>query len=98
VAFLNNRDELVFTDRIEPKYVKPLQLQNTFYESFKMGIYQSFEPFTGKDTTGKKQEIFSPVVKKHFTTVRISESAKSGGTKEFPPIGTRPAILYIVRS
>jgi Tol biopolymer transport system component len=89
VAFLNNRDELVFTDRIEPKYVKPLQLQNTFYESFKMGLYQAVEPSTGKDTTGKKQQIFSPVVKKHFTTVRISESAKSGGTKELPPIGTQ---------
>ncbi len=84
VSFLNSRNVLVSSDRIDPKYLKPVPLQNTFYENFKMGLYQAKTALPGKDTTVKKQQVFSPVVKKHFTTVRIAEPSNTGNAKEFP--------------
>jgi len=86
VAFLNNHFELVTSDRIDPKYLRPLQIRNTFYENFKIGLSQGKATSAGKDTIPQKQELFSPTVKKHFTTVRISETARAGNAKEFPPL------------
>jgi Tol biopolymer transport system component len=83
VAFLNNRNILATSDRIEPKYLKPVQLQNTFYENFKMGMNQAKVTPAGQDTTAKKQEAFIPVVKKHFKTVRINEESNAGKEKTF---------------
>jgi Tol biopolymer transport system component len=87
VAFLNNRFELFTSDRIEPKFLKPLKTSNTFYENFKTGLSQNRTKSAGKDTVAKKQEIFSSPVKKHFTTVRRTEAAKTGTTTEIllPP-------------
>ena len=84
VIFLNNRNELVTSDRIDSKYLKPAQMQNTFYENFKMGLNQAKVVSSGKDTTVTKQEVFNKVVKKHFTTVRISEASNAGNAKTFP--------------
>jgi Tol biopolymer transport system component len=84
ITFLNNHFELTTSDRIEPKYLKPLQIRNTFYENFKTGLSQVKALSAGKDTIPNKQEVFSPTVKKHFTTVRISEIPNTGNAKEFP--------------
>ncbi len=81
VTFLNNRNVLLASDRIEPKYMKSVPLQNTYYEDYKMGLNQPKEMMAGKDTTAIKQELFPPVVKKHFRTVRVSETSDSANTK-----------------
>ena len=90
VSYLNNRNILISSDRIEPKFLKPVPLQNTFYENFKMGLYGAKVTSAGKDTTAKKQEVLSPVVKKHFTTVRTNEPSNAGNTGAFPaPAGEK---------
>lgn len=86
VVFLNNRIELTSSDRIEPKYIKPANPRNTFYENYKMGVSQVKTTTPGKDTTAKKIEILNPPVKKHFTTVRTSETLNKGNASEFPSL------------
>jgi Tol biopolymer transport system component len=91
VAFLNNHSDLVTSDRVDPKYLKPSQTRNTFYENLKMGLSLARPGHAGKDTIPEKKEVFSPTVKKHFTTVRISEPSKTANPKEFPSLNGEPA-------
>lgn len=86
VSFMHNHSLLVTSDRIEPKYVKPLQLRNTFYENYKSGLSRNRSSSARTDTVRKKEEVFSPTVKKHFTTVRIIDTKKPVNTGEYPPL------------
>jgi Tol biopolymer transport system component len=73
VSMLKKRFLLLTSDRIEPKYIKPQPVQNTFYKNFKTGYSQPGTLLPEKDTIQKKPEMGGPAVKKHFTTVRINE-------------------------
>jgi len=88
VTFLNNHVELITSDRIEPKYLPRLQIRNTFYENFKIGLSQAKETSAGKDTIPKKQEIFTPppALNIHVTTVRTRETQNAGKTEGFPQL------------
>lgn len=73
VSFLNNRFELFTSDRIEPKYLKPSVISNTFYQNIKIGTSQPNTLTPQKDTSQQKPLVITPSVKKHFTTVRVNE-------------------------
>ena len=85
VTFINNKVLLTTSELIEPKYIKPVQTQSTFYENFKEGLSRK-KSAPGKDTVEKKQELFTPSVKKHFTTVRIKETQNAGHKNGLPSL------------
>jgi hypothetical protein len=78
VIFMNNHVEMTTSDRSDPKFIPHLKLLNTFYENFKTGTSNATRIFDKSDTVQKKQELFTPSVKKHFTTVRISGAQSPG--------------------
>ncbi|MCX6247194.1 MAG: hypothetical protein NTW10_05630 [Bacteroidetes bacterium] len=80
VTFLNNRFELTTSDRIEPKFLKPSTVTNTFYENYRMGILREKGTSSVKDTVQRK-EAPKAQGKKHFTTVKISGPGGKAGSE-----------------
>ena len=53
VVFLNNHFEMTVSDRIEPKYIQPVQLRNSFYEDYKSGLIRNLGVPEEQDTVAK---------------------------------------------
>ena len=87
LVFRSNHFEMTTAERMEPKEILPVQLQNSFFKNIRPGQTRLLPAPQGNDTTSKKVGVVTPVTKKHFKSVRQSEETGKPNA-EFPSLTT----------